>query len=156
MAHAHGLRGQPLPPMQNGLDAGGHRGRGNYRLPARPGAGARGYDALRPVRGATNAGLATDHRADFAEAAQAFNRLQGVVRGFYRAKIDTLRRSLPGRDLAAAVRAVIDDERAALRALAASRIASRAALDVRQATERLAKQNLVAMKAPPAQILSRR
>ncbi|WP_156964693.1 hypothetical protein [Methylocapsa aurea] len=125
VAEAHGLRSQSLPDMRGGLDADGKRGRDADGVPARPRACAGGYDGLRPVRGegtglASRSGIASAQGLSFAGEGAG-------IRALYGAKIEATRRSLPAREIAAAVRALLDEQRAAFRALAERRQAETAA-----------------------------
>jgi hypothetical protein len=126
VAHAHGLRRQSLPSMQNGLDADGQRGRPDNRLFARSRAGAGRYDRLRPARAETNARL--DGPGDTAVTqAFAFKSEQAALGAFYGAKIEALKRSVAPRDLAVALKALFAERSAAFRALADRRQDSAAA-----------------------------
>jgi len=73
-----------------------------------------------------------------------------VLLGLYAAKIEACRRSLPRREIGAAVRAIIVERSAALRAVAERRKSARLAWRERIAAarfgERLARQNA---RAPP-------
>jgi hypothetical protein len=119
VAHADRLRGQPLPAMQSGLDADrAERGRADGLL-ARPRAGAGRYDGLQPVR--ADAGAAAGLTDTEAEAAAGASFRLGIeldaVSAFYAAKIAAVKRGLSPRDIAGAVRAIMNEQAGAVRAV---------------------------------------
>jgi hypothetical protein len=110
----HGLRRDALPSMRDGVDADRQGRRGADSVLARQRAGAGRYDELLTVRAeAARGGVGSSAGVGESEA--------GGVKGFYAAKIAMLRRSLPKREVAAAVIAARAEMRAALRAIAERR-----------------------------------
>jgi hypothetical protein len=128
-AKAYGLRRQPLQAMRGRLDADGERRRGADRLLARQRARPGRYDELRSIR-AERTGLVSRGPGD--ERALSLKGLRAALQAFYGAKIEATRHSVPARDRAAAVRAIIDDRAVALRVLAQMRAASAAAFKERR------------------------
>jgi hypothetical protein len=136
LAHADRLRGHTLQELRGGLDADGQgRGRADNLL-ARPGAGARRYDELRPLR--DQAGGLEARGA--VEQGPSFKGLSAVLRTFYDAKIEAVRRIVPARERAAAVRVLLDDRAVALRVLTQMRAVSVAATQQRRKIVRAAKR----------------
>jgi len=137
LADAHGLRRQPLPQLRGGLDAHGQRGRGVDGVPARPRTSAGRYDGLRQVREeGRSAGLNRDHaRGDALTRASSFEGERAVMRAFYGAKIEATRNSVPSREIAAAIRALLDEWSVSSRALV-ERQQARATAGHRDATQR--------------------
>jgi hypothetical protein len=119
MADANGIRGHALPPMQVWLDANRQRGRGADGVPARSRrAGFGRYDGLRPVRGEATGLAAHRASADTGAPDSSLNGEHAALSAFYGAKIEATRRSLPAREVSAAIRAILDEQSAAFRALA--------------------------------------
>jgi hypothetical protein len=150
LAYADGLCRHSLQLLRGGLDA--HRqGRGQAdNLFARSRAGSGRYDTLRPVR--TEADAATLAPRDGGRSAPdlSFGAERDAIHALYGAKIEATRRSLPRGQVADAIRAIIDEQRAALRAVTLRRILAKTARRERRATGRhaafLAQQNA---RAPP-------
>jgi hypothetical protein len=87
-------------------------------LPARPRAGASRYDGLRQVR-EESAGAGLSRPADEAGGGASFalgTELDAVT-AFYAAKIAAVRRGLSPRDIAGAVRAILNEQAGAVRAV---------------------------------------
>lgn len=72
-----------------------------------------------------------------------------ALRALYAAKVEATQRCLPQREIAAAVRAVIDDERAAMRALMERQQAAQRAIRERRQAERFSAR-LAAREAVPS------
>jgi len=134
LADTHGLRRQSLPDVRVRLDADGQRRRHGDRVFARSRTGAGRYDQLRSVRG-EGTGLASHRASDAATGPDAsLEGMNAVIAALYGAKIELTRRSLPAREISAAVRAILADQSAAFRELAQRRFAAmRAAREKRQA-----------------------
>jgi hypothetical protein len=135
--------------MQLWLDADGNRGRGADGVPTSPRRACLGrYDELRPVRAETDG--VSPHRASDGAPDLSFGAERDAIHVLYGAKIEATRRSLPGRDIAAAVRAILDDQRAALWAVTVRQILAKTAWRERRANDRhagiVAQQNA---RAPP-------
>jgi hypothetical protein len=76
---------------------------------------------------------------------------RSAIHAFYGAKIEATRRSLPGREIAAAIRAIRDERRAAMRALAARKQAVFLGLRERRRIERFGERMAQQLaRAPPA------
>ncbi len=132
LADTYRIRRHTLPPMRGWVDAHRERGRGADRVLARPRASDGGYDRLRPLRAekpgtlgdsasasdTTGGGLVRRSAGDdMAGLAQEFDSARALLLALYGARIEATRRSMSGRDATAAVRALIEEQRAALRAL---------------------------------------
>ena len=148
--HAHSIITQPfftesdrlgresLHHLRHGLDAHRHGGRQTDDLLARSRARADRYEKLRPVRTEGHAPGLTAPGAPSAVSApdRSFSGGRAALLAFYGAKIEVLRRSLPPRDVAAAVRAIRDERQAAMRAFAERRSANGIAKRAKSAAER--------------------
>jgi hypothetical protein len=100
-----------------------------------PGAGngaERDSGLARAQAGAQSGGGRDDARA----VSLAFRGARSALHALYGAKIEATRRSLPGREIAAAVRALVDERRAAIRAVTAARGVAQRVLRERQTAER--------------------
>jgi hypothetical protein len=118
METAGWLRRQSLLQVRGRLDADGSRGRGADNVSARSRAGAGRYDGLRSVRGEETR-LASNSASEIASAPDAsLDGESATILAFYGAKIALTRRSVPARDVSAAVKAILDEQSAAFRALA--------------------------------------
>ena len=137
MADANGIRGLALPPMQIWLDSNRQGGRGADGVPARSRrAGFGRYDSLRPVRGETTALAAPRARGDPGAPDSSLKGEHALLSAFYGAKIEATRRSLPAREVSAAIRVLLDEQSAAFRALADRRgRASKASRERRQGAQ---------------------
>jgi hypothetical protein len=150
LAYADGLCRHSLQQLRGGLDA--HRqGRGQAdNLFARSRAGSGRYDALRPVRTEADAASLAPRDGGRAAPDLSFGAERDAIHALYGAKIEATRRSLPRGQVADAVRAIIDERRAALGAVTLRRILAKTARRERRATGRhaafLAQQNA---RAPP-------
>lgn len=155
LAAIHRLCRQSLPPMRGWLDANRERGRGVDGMPARPRAGAGRYDPLRSFRGEGTpfAPPGAGGRGGLATAATGSDLTargeRTALRALYAAKVEATQRCLPQREIAAAVRAVIDDERAAMRALMERQQAAQRAIRERRQAERFSAR-LAAREAVPS------
>jgi hypothetical protein len=117
LAQANRLRGQPLPAMQGRLDADrAERGRADGLL-ARPRAGAGRYDGLQPVRAAPRAAAGLIGGDAVAGASFRLGIELDAVSSYYAAKIAAVKRGLSPRDIAGAVRAVLNEQAGAVRAV---------------------------------------
>jgi hypothetical protein len=88
---------------------------------------------LRPVRGEATALAAHRARGDPGTPDSPLNGEHAALSAFYSAKIEATRRSLPAREVSAAIRAILDEQSAAFRALADRRgTASRASRERQQ------------------------
>ena len=124
---------------------------------ARSRAGAGRYDQLRSVRGEAAAGARTGSAARVAAGLTAprgdggvdllFRGARAEIVATYAAKIEATRRSLPAREIAAAVRALVEERRAAVRAIGERQRAAQTAAHERRDAERfsakLARQSVV-------------
>ncbi len=113
------------------MDAHGDDGRHTHGLSARPRAGLAGYDGLQQVRadGHAGDGLGRSTGDDAADPSFAFGVELAAVSSYYAAKIAAVRRGLNPRDVAAAVRAIREEQAGAVRAVmqrwdAAKRVAT--------------------------------
>lgn len=150
VANAHGLRRQSLPPLRGGLDAHRERGRGSDRVLARPRASAGRYDQLRSVCGEAATGAAAGATTGTAARVTAgltaprgdggadlsFRDARADILARYAARIDAARRTLPAREISAALRALVEERRAAVRAIEEREQAARTAAHERRAAER--------------------
>ena len=136
LAYADGLCRDSLQLLRGGLDA--HRqGRGQAdNLFARSRAGSGRYDALRPVRTEADAARLAPRDGDRAAPDLSFGAERDAIRALYGAKIEATRRSLPRGQVADAIRAIIDEQRAALRAVTLRRILAKTPRRERRATGR--------------------
>ena len=112
---ARRLSGHPLPPLRGRMDAHAQGRRDDHGLPARSRACAGRYDELRSLRAEGIAGRSRPG-GDSRDADLAFRGGRATLLALYGAKIEATRRSLPQREIAAALRALRDDRHAALRA----------------------------------------
>ncbi len=122
MADANGIRGNSLQKMQIWVDAQRQGGRVDGVFARSRPAGFGRYDALRQIQGRTTA--LTPRASNDAGAPESFKGEQAALSAFYRAKIEVTRRSLPAREVSAAIRAILDDQSAAFQALADRRAAA--------------------------------
>jgi len=135
LEHAHGLRRKSLPPVRGWMDTDQHRGRRSHRVLARPRTGSSRYGELQSLRGE---GTGITSNLDDANAERLSSRASRSAIGMlYAVKIEATRRSLPRREIAAAIRAICDDRRAALRAIGERQQARMRYLGDRRARERL-------------------
>ena len=162
VANAHGIRRQPLPPLRGGLDAHRERGRGSDRVLARSRAGVGRYDPLRQVRREAAVGARTGSVGSVATGLTAprgdigadllFRGARAEIVALFAAKIEATRRSLPAREITAAVRALVEERRAAVRAIGEHRRAAQVAAHERRDAERfsakLARQSAQAEARP--------
>jgi hypothetical protein len=143
LADANGIRGLALPPMQIWLDAHGQGGRGADGVPARSRRASFGqYDELRQVQGGTTTALAAPRVCGDTGAPDSSLRGEyAALSAFYGAKIEATRRSLPAREVSAAIRAIFDEQSAAFRALADRRgTASKASRERKQVAQLTARE----------------
>jgi hypothetical protein len=128
MADAAGLRRDALPQLRSGLDAHRQGGRSGDGLSSQSRAGAGGNDRLRSLRGqgAETGRLASDldratpdaWRAASADGSSiSYEAEAAAISGLFRMKLAGLRRRLRPSEIPAAVRALQDEKRAALRAV---------------------------------------
>jgi hypothetical protein len=146
LADAYRLRRQSLPPMRNGLDPLGGRGGDFDGVLDRPRTGVGRYDPLRPVRaegaGSSAGSYLSSGRpgsltgGEGSGADLGFGAARSVIRALYAAKIEATRRSLPPSQIAAAVRALRNEQRADMRALAERKSSTLRALREQRAAER--------------------
>ena len=140
LANAHGIRGHPLPKLRGGLDTHRKRGRGSDRVLARSRARFGRYDRLRSLRGEEAAGagggVTAPRSGGDAGADLSFRGARAAVAALYAAKIEATRRSLPPREIAAALRALVEERRAAMRAIDEHHRAAQAAAHERRDAER--------------------
>jgi hypothetical protein len=119
LAQIGGLRSQPLHAVQGRLDADRAERRRADGLLARPRAGAGRYDGLQSVR--ADAGAAAGLTDSGGEAAAGASFRLGIeldaVSSYYAAKIAAVKRGLSPRDIAGAVRAILDEQAGAVRAV---------------------------------------
>ncbi len=137
LVDAQGLRSQPLHELQSRLDAHGDDGRRSHGLSSRPRAGLAGHDGLQQVRadGRAGDGLGRSTGDAEADASSIFGSELAAVSSYYAAKIAAVRRGLNPRDIAAAVRAIREEQAGAVRAVMQRwSAAKRAATEKRQAT----------------------
>jgi hypothetical protein len=120
LADANGIRGLALREVQIWMDAHRQGGRGADGVPARSQRTGFGrYDKLRPARGEATTALAAPRASGDTGAPDAsLNGEHAALSAFYGAKIEATRRSLPAREVSAAIRAIFDEQSAAFRALA--------------------------------------
>lgn len=119
LAHADRLRREPLHELQGRLDTDRAGGRSSRSVPGRQRACARRYDGLQQVQGAERTGRDLSHSTD--EAAAGASCGLGIeldaVSAYYAAKIAAVKRGLSPRDVAGAVRAIMNEQAGALRAV---------------------------------------
>lgn len=144
---AGGLRRDALPGLQGWLDAHRREGRGVHGVPAGSRAGDGGHDALRQVSaaGRERPGLAVEGTG----ADSGVKGDQAAIRGLYAAKIEATRRSLPAHEVDAAIRALLDAQSAAVRAVANRRHVG--AATTRQRREAARRGYREALRQPHAQ-----
>jgi hypothetical protein len=142
MAEANRLCGRLLPELRDGLDADAGGGRRVDGLSARSRAGLGGDDGLRSLRSegtgtAALAVLADTIRAAAVDVSALFSAEFGAVHSYYAALIAAARQSLSPRDIAAAVRSLLNQQCVAMRAVTErSQAASRAQRESKVAPER--------------------
>ncbi len=142
-AGSHGLRHHALPRLRGGLDAHRREGRGGDRVSAGSRAGHGRYDQLRQVRAAGSVRATSIVRrigGDAQARSAAFRGARSLLSSLYAARIEATRRSVSGREVAAAIRALLDERAAAFRTLTerrtAARIAARADRDAQRHGDR--------------------
>ncbi len=138
LAHPDGLRGIPLQKLCGGVDKDRQGGRRFDGVPSRSGSDFGRYNELRQVReeGRGVGGEASALNLEFGGELAA-------LRSLYRAKIEaTRRRGLPAHEVAAAIRALLDEQSGAFRALTARKDAARVAVRERSSLERFAAREL--------------
>jgi hypothetical protein len=150
LAYTYGIRGHSLLSVRNGLDPQGGGGRGDHGMSARPRAGTGRYDALRPVRAQDSGdferrgegGVTTHGDSEPGEPDLSHIGTRSVILALYGAKIEATRRSLPRREIAAAVRALRDEQRTHLRAITARKRDAIRAWRERTQIERFARKQV--------------
>lgn len=119
--HARELCREPLPQLRSGLDANRQGWRRPDCMSARPGTGLAGYVGLRSLR-AEGKDLMRPGRSPLAtEPLASLGSARAALLALYGAKIEATRRSVPRRDLSAALCALFEQQRAALQELAQRR-----------------------------------
>jgi hypothetical protein len=151
MAEANRLCRRSLPELRNGLDADGGGGWRVDGLSARSRADLGGDDGLRSLRTEGGTGtaalavLADTIRAAAVDVSASFSAEFGAVHSYYATLIAAARQSLSPRDIAAAVRSLLNQKCAAMRALTErSQAASRAQRESKVAPERPAAVRMAA------------
>ncbi len=118
---ADGFRDHPLHEMRSRLDTARHGWSDRHPLPSRPGAGADGYDRLRPLPAAGGASGAHVSGGEGAEGqvapAASLSSELGAARSYYASRIAVARQSLRPSELAAAIRAIKDQQTLAIRSI---------------------------------------
>lgn len=118
VARAVGVRGKPLHEMRGWVDAPIEERDLSGRMSARPRSGAAGDGELRPLRGEGGAGLAAGAASVRADIAAAFRIEHAAIVSFYAARIEAVKRGVAAAAITAAIRALVDEQIVALRALA--------------------------------------
>jgi len=152
LADADRLCRQPLQQLRGGLDAHGRERGQADNLFARSRAGPHRYDGLRSVRGQADAGSLGPLADDRAGPDLSFRDERSALSSLYAGKIEVLKRNLPAREIAAAIRALLDERSAAFRALGERRQAA-ATLSERRAAERFAERERRRRNEPHEQII---
>ncbi len=106
---------QPLPALRGGMDANQQQGRDDNGLPARQGTRVEGHDRLQPLSG-------HDASRDFVAASDENEAVSSqaevsAMRAFFGARIEAVGRTLPKHERAAAIMALRNEKKAAIREL---------------------------------------
>ncbi len=119
LANSGSFRGQSLPEKRGASDAGQQEGR-KADPSSPPNDGATGQNGVNPTGfGAGNPSMSPEASggASAPDVSAEFRSEMAAIRAYYAARIAAARRGLPAGDIAAAIRALLNEETVALRAL---------------------------------------